>query len=47
MPNTAFAQVAETGLDWSSPQGVIMREIYAWRRAELKRLGLVRPGRRA
>ncbi|MGW0828143.1 isochorismatase family protein [Streptomyces sp. NPDC002845] len=38
VPNMTFAQIAESGLDWSSPQGAIMTEIYTWRQAELEKL---------
>ncbi|GAB2981032.1 hypothetical protein GCM10023080_054000 [Streptomyces pseudoechinosporeus] len=38
VPNTTFAQIAESGLDWASPQGAIMTEIYTWRQAELEKL---------
>jgi hypothetical protein len=38
VPNMTFAQIAESGLDWSSPQGAIMTEIFTWRQAELEKL---------
>ncbi|MFC5639092.1 isochorismatase family protein [Streptomyces bullii] len=40
VPNSTFAYIAESGLDWASPQGEIMREIYTWRQAELEKLNL-------
>jgi nicotinamidase-related amidase len=40
VPSTTFATIAESGLDWASEQGQIMRDIYGGRQAELEKLGL-------
>jgi nicotinamidase-related amidase len=40
VPSTTFATIAESGLDWASAQGQVMRDIYGWRQAELEKLGL-------
>ncbi|WP_205856228.1 isochorismatase family protein, partial [Phytoactinopolyspora endophytica] len=38
VPSSAFALIAEAGLDWASPQGQIMREVGGWMLEELEKL---------
>ncbi|GHE70077.1 hypothetical protein [Streptomyces capitiformicae] len=38
VPNSTFALISESGLDWASPQGPIMREVADWQLEELEKL---------
>ncbi|MGW0825199.1 isochorismatase family protein [Streptomyces sp. NPDC002845] len=38
VPNSTFALISESGLDWASPQGPIMREVAGWQLEELEKL---------